>query len=82
MGHMFLTLIDFHSKWLDARIMLNITSPRAVEKLKQIFSIRGLSRKIVTNNGLSFMSDEFKKLCFQVDVRNSVKDYRSFVSSS
>ena len=46
-------LVDFHSKWLDAHIMHNITSSRTIEKLRQIFSIHGLPRKIVTDNGPS-----------------------------
>ena len=61
MGHMFLILVDSHSKWLDDNIMLNITSSRTIEKLRQSFSIHGLSRKIVTANGASFTSDEFKR---------------------
>ena len=58
---MFLILVDSHSKWLDAHIMHNITSSRTIEKLRQIFSIHGLPRKIVTDNGPSFTSDEFKR---------------------
>ena len=58
---MFLILVDSHSKWLDAHIMYNITSSRTIEKLRQVFSIHGLPRKIVTDNGLSFASDEFKR---------------------
>ena len=61
MGHMFLILVDSHSKWLDAHIMHNITSSRTIEKLRQIFSIHGLPRKIVTDNGPKFTSDEFKR---------------------
>ena len=58
---MFLILVNSHSKWLDAHIMPNITSPRTIEELRQIFSNHGLPRKIVTDNGPSFMSDEYKK---------------------
>ena len=61
MGHMFLILLDSHLKWLDAHIMHNITSFRTIEKLRQIFSIHGLPRKIVTDNGSSFTSDDFKR---------------------
>ena len=58
---MFLILVNSHSKWLNAHIMPNITSSRTVKKLRQIFSTHGLPRKIVTYNGPSFTSDEFKK---------------------
>ena len=61
MGHMFLILVDSHSKWLDAHIMPNITSSRTIENFRQIFSIHGLPVKLVTDNGPSIMSDEFKR---------------------
>ena len=41
--------------------MPNITSSRTIEKLRQSFQNHGLPREIVTDNGQSFMSDEFKK---------------------
>ena len=41
--------------------MPNITSSRTLEKLRQIFSIHGLPRKIVMDNGPSFTSNEFKR---------------------
>ena len=58
---MFHTQVNSHSKWLDAYIMPNITSSRTIEKLRQSFQNHGLPREIVTDNGQSFMSDEFKK---------------------
>ncbi len=60
MGHQFLVLVDSHSKWLDAHIMSSITSGKTIEKLRQVFSTHGLPRKIVTDNGLSFTSSEFR----------------------
>ena len=59
-GQTFLILVDSHSKLLDAHIMPSITSSRTTEKLRQTFSIHGLPRKIVTDNGPSFTSNEFK----------------------
>ena len=61
MGHMLLILVDSHSKWLNAHIVLNITSSRTIEKLRQIFSIHGFPRKTVMDNGPSFTSNEFKR---------------------
>ena len=58
---MFLILVDSHTKWLDAHVMPNTTSSRTIEKLRQIFSIHGLPRKIAIDNGPSFKSDEFKR---------------------
>ena len=53
MAHMILILVDSHSKLLNAHIMHNITSSRAIEKMRQTFSIHRLPRKILTDNGQS-----------------------------
>ena len=60
MGKMFLIIIDAHSKWLDVHIMPSITSVQTIEKLRITFSIHGLPRKVVTDNGPSFVSEQFK----------------------
>jgi len=60
LGHMFLVLVDAHSKWLDVQLMHSITSENTISKLKEIFSIHGLPQKIVTDNGSSFTSSTFK----------------------
>ena len=54
MGHSFLVIVDSHSKWLDVRIMPNITSSKTVEKLREVFAIHGIPKKMVTDNGASF----------------------------
>ena len=59
MNHMFLVLVDAHSKWLDVQVMQSITTAKTIDKL--IFSTHGLPQKIVTDNGPSFTSDEFKR---------------------
>ena len=61
MGHMFLVLMDAHSKWLDVHKMSNISSSRTIERLRMMFATHGLPQKIVTDNGPSFTSDEFKR---------------------
>ena len=60
MGHMFLVLIDAHSKWIDVHVMQSITATKTIEKLRIVFSTHGLPRKIVTDNGPTFVSEEFK----------------------
>ena len=59
MGHMFLVIVDAHSKWLDAHIMSSITSAKTIETLRSVFATHGLPRVIVTDNGSSITSDEF-----------------------
>ena len=58
---MFLIVVDAHSKWLDVRPMSSITSSKTIEQLRSIFSVHGLPKKIVTDNGSSFTSAEFKE---------------------
>ena len=57
---MFLVLIDAHSKWIDVLPMQSITSEKTIEKLRPIFATHGLPQKVVTDNGPSFTSKEFK----------------------
>ena len=61
MNHMFLVLVDAYSKWLDVQVMQSITTAKTIDKLNKIFSTHGLPQKIVTDNGPSFTSDEFKR---------------------
>ena len=60
MGHMFLVIQDAHSKWLDAHVMSTITSAKTIDVLRVVFATHGLPRKVVTDNGPSFSSSEFK----------------------
>ena len=61
MGHMFLVIIDAHSKWLDAHIMTSITSKKTITVLRSVFATHGLPQKVVTDNGPSFTSNEFRQ---------------------
>ena len=61
MGSMFLVTVDAHSKWLDVQIMSSITALKTIEKLRQVFATHGLPYKIVTDNGPTFISHEFKQ---------------------
>lgn len=59
MGYMYLVLVDAHSKWLEAVPMKSITAGKTIKKLRQIFMTHGIPKKIVTDNGPSFASEEF-----------------------
>ena len=65
LGRMFLVLVDAHSKWIDVQMMTSITSTKTIEKLWIIFADHGLPRKVVTDNGSSFTSEEFKSFLSQ-----------------
>ena len=46
LGHMYLILVDAHSKWIDVVLMHTITSANTIEKLQSIFAIHGLPKTI------------------------------------
>ena len=60
LGKMYLILVDAYTKWLEVSVLNSITSDKAIEALQSIFSVHGLPSVIVTDNGLSFVSEEFK----------------------
>ena len=69
-GHMFLVLVDAHSKWLDAHIMSNITAPVTIEKLRSIFATHGLPDSVVTDNGPTFTSELFQEFMEKNGIRH------------
>nr|MCH9717641.1 DDE-type integrase/transposase/recombinase [Gammaproteobacteria bacterium] len=63
LGHMFLILMDAHSKWLEVRLLNSTTSSSIISSLRSIFSQFGLPSLIVTDNGRNFTSTEFEQFC-------------------
>ena len=59
LNNMFLVIVDAHSKWMDVHVMQSITSRKTIEVLRRVFANHGLPRKVVTDNGPSFTSEEF-----------------------
>ncbi|XP_054283420.1 uncharacterized protein K02A2.6-like [Macrosteles quadrilineatus] len=55
-----LVLIDTYSKWLEVFIMSSMNSSKVIEKLRTLFSSYGLPVELVSDNGRSFTSQEFK----------------------
>ena len=68
-GHMYLVVIDAHSKWMEVHIMRSTTSAATIVKLKEIFVTHGLPETIVSDNGPNFTSAEFENFLS----KNSVK---------
>ena len=60
LGHMFLVLVDAHSEWMDVRLMHSIKAHGMIEQLRMIFATHGIPQKIVSDNGPTFTSQEFK----------------------
>ena len=59
LDHMFLLVVDAHSKWPEVMIMSSTTSPKVIETLRSMFSHYGLPEQAVSDNGPQFTSLEF-----------------------
>ncbi|CAI5640403.1 unnamed protein product [Oreochromis niloticus] len=73
LGHMFLVLVDAHSKWLDAHITPTITAPVITDTLRRIFATHGLPEAVVTDNGPTFTSGVFQEFM----ERNGIRHFRT-----
>lgn len=60
-GHMFLILVDAHSKWVEVKVVKNATSATTIEQFRSIFATHGLPELLVTDNGATFTSSECKE---------------------
>ena len=70
LGHMFLVIVDSHTKWLEVFQMQNITSRKTVERLRSCFATHGLPDCIVSNNGPTLTSEEFREFTSANDIRH------------
>ena len=60
LGEMFLLIADAHSEWMDIYPVKSPTSQATIEKLRQSFSVFGLPKMLVSDNGTCFTSAEFE----------------------
>ena len=60
MGRMYLIAVDAHSKWMEVKVMNKITASDTILELRDIFSALGLPDMIVTDNGPTFTSSDFR----------------------
>ncbi|KAI7811353.1 hypothetical protein IRJ41_013611 [Triplophysa rosa] len=58
--HMFLVLLDTHSKWPEVEVMKSTSSMKTVEALRSIFGRFGLTQQLVSDNGPQLVSEEFE----------------------
>ena len=60
LGHMYLIATDAHSKWVEVKIMSKITASHTILELRDIFATLGSPDTVVTDNGPTFTSSEFR----------------------
>ena len=56
MGHMFLVLVDAHSKWMEVKAVKAATSASTISQLRSIFATHGIPKLLVSDNGSVFTS--------------------------
>ena len=59
-GHMFLVLVDVYSKWMEVKMVKNVTSSTTITALRSIFAAHGIPELLFSVNGSVFTSAEFK----------------------
>ena len=59
-GHMFLVLVDAYSKWMEVKMVKNVTSSTTITALRSIFAAHGIPELLFSVNGSVFTSAEFK----------------------
>ena len=74
LGHMFLLVVDSHSKWLEVEILpIKVSSERTIQCLRSLFVRYDLPDQLVSDNGPQFVSHVFK----QFTCNNGVKHIRT-----
>ena len=71
LNHMFLIVIDAHSKWLEVFPMKIATSETTISVLRKLFAQFGLPEHIVTDNGTQFTSVKFKNFLLNNHIRHT-----------
>ena len=69
-GHMYLIIVDAHSKWLEILPTTAATSQATVKKMREVFVTHGLPDEIVTDNGTHFTGTEFQRFMTQNGIRH------------
>ncbi|XP_056138804.1 uncharacterized protein K02A2.6-like [Lampris incognitus] len=72
-GHMYLVVVDAHSKWPEVQIMDSTTASKTITVLRGLFSRHGLPHILISDNGPQFCSEEFATFL----KANGVKHLRS-----
>ncbi|XP_063363502.1 uncharacterized protein K02A2.6-like [Cydia amplana] len=68
---MYLVVVDSYSKWPEVIEMNSITSSRTIEVFNSLFARHGYPVHLVTDNGPSFTSSEFKDFCKLKDIKHT-----------
>ena len=60
-GHTFLVLVDYHSRWLEIKLLKKTSSRGVIKHIKYIFSMHGIPEIMISDNGPQYILEEFAK---------------------
>ena len=69
-GKVLLIVIDAHSKWIEAVPVPSTSSAATIKVLRNLFAASGIPDLIISDNGTSFTSDEFKQFIHRNGIRH------------
>ena len=72
-GKTYLLLVDSHSKWPEIYEVSSTSASATIDVLRHIFSVFGLPKQLVSDNGPQFTSHDFKVFLHQ----NGIKHFKS-----
>ena len=61
LGHLFLIIVDAHSKWLEVKRVSSTSSQVTISVLRSVFATHGIPDTLMSDNGSAFTSAEFKE---------------------
>lgn len=68
-GQFFFLVVDSHSKWLEVLRVPSMTASCTIRGLRALFATHGLPHTIVSDNGGTFISEEFKDFLRKNQIR-------------
>ena len=69
-GDYILEVVDVYSRWVEVEIVRSTSAEATIPKLDKIFSAYGIPKKLTTDNGPPFTSNEFKKFAKYLGVEH------------
>ena len=70
-GHIFLVVVDAHSKWVEVIPMTSTTSQSTILELRKLFAAYGLPEYLISDNEPQFVSTEFESFLKMNGIRHT-----------
>ncbi|CAK1601714.1 unnamed protein product [Parnassius mnemosyne] len=64
-----LVVVDYYSRYKEVKNYKNITSLQIIKMVKEMFSRLGYPISITADNGMQFVSEEFRSVCKECNIK-------------